>query len=67
MNLSKVVRIASLCFALSITALSAFAAPPEPCSCSYCPTVSPTTRCSTGTGTQTCGSWLAVTLCGPVG
>lgn len=65
MSLSKLVRAAGLCLALSITALSglAIAAPPEPCSCQYCPTVSPTTKCSTGTGTQSCGSWLAVTLC----
>jgi hypothetical protein len=69
-NLSKLVRVVGLCLALTVTALSAFAtelAPPQPCSCSYCPTVSSTTRCSTGTGNTTCGSWLAVTLCGPVG
>lgn len=65
MKLSKMVRVVGLCLALSVTALSAsFAnAPLQDCSCTYCPTVSPTTRCSTNPGTTTCGSWLAVTLC----
>jgi hypothetical protein len=62
----KMVRVVGLCLALSISALSTFAtasAPLQDCSCSYCPTVSPTTKCRGDNGAQTCGSWLAVTLC----
>lgn len=61
----KMVRVAGLCLALSISALATFAnaAGPERCSCSYCPTVNSTTKCIGDNGAQTCGSWLAVTLC----
>lgn len=65
MNLSKLVRNAGLCLALSITALSASAAPPapRPCSCEYCPTVPSNRSCTIDGTTTTCGYFLAVTLC----
>lgn len=65
MNLSKVARVAGLCLALSVTALTAFAGPPlQDCSCNYC-SHSPSTReCRNWDGTTlTCGYYLAVTLC----
>ncbi|HYG61225.1 MAG TPA: hypothetical protein VEL74_01480 [Thermoanaerobaculia bacterium] len=62
MNLKKFARIAALGLIVSATAMTSFAAGPKQCSCSYCPTVDPTTLCKDG-GVQTCGSWLAVTLC----
>jgi len=66
MNLPKLVRLAVLALILAITAaLPSFAE--RPCSCDFCSQVSPTTACNfTGTHT-TCGEFLAVTLCGPVG
>ena len=62
MKLSKLVRFVSLALIVAATALPASAA--RPCSCTYCPTVSADTPCSSpGSGVTTCGSWLAVTLC----
>jgi hypothetical protein len=63
MKLIKTARIAALALIVSATAMTSFAAPPADCSCSYCPTVAPTTRCKFDGGTTTCGAWLAVTLC----
>jgi hypothetical protein len=69
MNLSKLARIAGLCLALSITALTAFANPPvQDCSCGYCSRVASTRECINFDGTtMTCGYWLAISLCTPVG
>jgi hypothetical protein len=63
MNLTKLARTLALTLIVFTTALTAFAAPAKPCSCSYCPTVDPTTHCKFDGATTTCGSWLAVTLC----
>jgi hypothetical protein len=64
MNLTKIARTLALGLIVSTAALtSSFAAPPRPCSCSYCPTVDPTTNCKSDNGTTTCGAWLSVTLC----
>lgn len=65
MKLSNIVRIAGLCLALSISAVSTFAAPPapQPCSCEYCPTVPSNRACTNDGTTMTCGYFLAVTLC----
>ena len=65
MNLMKFARIAALGLIVSATAMTSFANGPKQCSCSYCPTVDPTTECrqSGGGGVTTCGYWLAVTLC----
>jgi hypothetical protein len=66
MKLLKLVRIAGLALILSITTLTAFADPPapQPCSCDYCSRTSPTRSCTFDGTTTTCGSFLAVTLCG---
>lgn len=62
MNLPKFARFAALSLILAATALPASAA--RRCSCDYCPTVAPETACvDPGSGTTTCGAWLAVTLC----
>ena len=62
MRLPKIARFAALSLVLAATALPASAA--ERCSCEYCPTVAPETRCTDpGRGATTCGFWLAVTLC----
>lgn len=63
MNLTKLARIVALSLIVSAIAMTSFAQAPRPCSCSYCPTVDPTTRCRSDQGTTTCGEWLAVTLC----
>lgn len=63
MNLTKIARTLALGLIISTAALTSFAEPVRPCSCSYCPTVDSTTRCKSDSGTTTCGSWLAVTLC----
>jgi len=65
MKLLKHVRIAGLALILSITALTAFAAPPapEPCSCEYCSRTGLNRSCTFDGTTTTCGSFLAVTLC----
>jgi hypothetical protein len=62
MKLPKIARFAALSLVIAATALPASAA--RRCSCDYCPTVSAETPCSDpGSGTTTCGAWLAVTLC----
>jgi hypothetical protein len=69
-NLPKLARIVGLCLMLSITALTAFADPPapQPCSCEYCSRTGSTRSCINFDGTTTtCGFFLAVTTCGPVG
>ncbi len=63
MSLTKIARTLALALIVFTTALTSFAAPVRPCSCSYCPTVDPTTRCKSDSGTTTCGAWLSVTLC----
>lgn len=62
MTLTKLARTAALSLIVFATAVASFAEAPRPCSCSYCQTVDPTTRCKFN-GTTTCGEWLAVTLC----
>ncbi|HEX6863361.1 MAG TPA: hypothetical protein VF414_11125 [Thermoanaerobaculia bacterium] len=63
MNLSKLTRIAGLALIVALSALPMVSAnPPQPCSCDYCQTVAPTTRCLFN-GSTTCGAWLSVTLC----
>jgi hypothetical protein len=62
MKLSKFARIAALSLVVLATAMTSFAAGPKQCSCTYCPTVDPSTPCRDN-GITTCGSWLAVTLC----
>lgn len=64
MRLSKLVRFVGLSLIVAATTLPASAA--RRCSCDYCQTVDPTTACS-DQGTTTCGAWLSVTLCPPVG
>ena len=66
MKLPKLARIAGLSLILAITSLTAFAAP-KPCGCSYCSRVSPNQSCTFNGTTTTCGGFLAVTLCQPVG
>jgi len=65
MNVSKLVRIAGLTLILAITALPSFAE--RQCGCAYCSSVAPTTACNFQGTHTTCGDFLAVTLCGPVG
>jgi hypothetical protein len=65
MNVSKLVRIAGLSLILAITAMPSFAE--RQCGCNYCSSVSPTTACNFSGTHTTCGDFLAVTLCGPVG
>jgi hypothetical protein len=69
MNLSKFARIVGLCLALSVTALTAFANPPlQDCSCNYCSRTPNSRECRNFDGsTTTCGYYLAVTLCTPLG
>lgn len=63
MKLSKLARIVGLSLVVAASALPMVsAAPPEPCSCNYCQSVAPTTRCQFN-GSTTCGAWLSVTLC----
>jgi hypothetical protein len=65
MNVSKLVRIVGLSLVLAATALPSFAE--RQCGCTYCSSVSPTTACNFSGTHTTCGDFLAVTLCGPVG
>ncbi|HEX6900629.1 MAG TPA: hypothetical protein VF789_12970 [Thermoanaerobaculia bacterium] len=66
MKLPKFARFAALSLILAATALPASAA--RRCSCDYCQTVPSETPCvDPGSGATTCGTWLAVTLCPPVG
>jgi hypothetical protein len=65
MNFSKLVRIAGLSLILAVTALPLFAE--RPCSCSFCSQASSTTACNFNGTHTTCGDFLAVTLCQPVG
>jgi hypothetical protein len=65
MNLTKLARIVGLSLIVAVTALPAFAE--RPCGCNYCSQVSPTTACNFSGTHTTCGDFLAVTLCGPVG
>ena len=70
LKLYKLVRLAALSLILSITALAAFADPPAPppCSCEYCSHTGAMRSCINFDGTtMTCGYFLAVTTCGPVG
>jgi len=68
MKLPKLARILGLSLILSIASLTAFAAPPlKPCGCSYCSHTSTQTSCTFDGTTTTCGDFLAVTLCQPVG
>jgi hypothetical protein len=65
MNFSKLVRLAGLSLILALTTLPLFAE--RPCSCSFCSQASSTTACNFNGTHTTCGSFLAVTLCQPVG
>jgi hypothetical protein len=65
MNVSKLVRIAGLSLILAITALPSFAE--RQCGCSFCTQAGPTTACNFQGTHTTCGDFLAVTLCAPVG
>jgi len=70
MKLSKIVRSAALCLALSVTALTATSADPKPiqCGCESCSRVPNTRECTNFDGsTITCGYFLAVTFCLPNG
>lgn len=70
MNLSKLVRIVGLSLTLSITGLTAFAAPPkqQPCGCESCSHAPSNRACTNFDGTTTtCGYFLAVTFCLPNG
>ena len=69
MNLTKLARVVGLCLALSISALAAFAGPPlQDCSCNYCSHSPSSRQCVNFDGTTlTCGYYLAVTFCTPVG
>jgi len=62
MTLTRFVKTAALSLIVSAAAVTSYAQAPRPCSCTYCSTVAPTTRCKFN-GTTTCGEWLAVTLC----
>jgi hypothetical protein len=64
MNLPKFARFVGLALIVAVSALPASAA--RRCSCDYCQTVAPTTPCNFD-GQTTCGEFLAVTLCQPVG
>ena len=64
MNLPKFARFVGLSLIVAATTLPASAA--RRCSCDYCQTVAPTTPCNFN-GQTTCGEWLSVTLCPPVG
>lgn len=64
MSLSKIARIVGLSLVVAVAALPVFAE--RPCGCNYCMSVDPTTSCNFG-GPTTCGDFLAVTLCPPVG
>lgn len=66
MKLPKLARIAGLSLILAITSLTAFAGS-RPCSCSYCSSVSLQQKCTFNGTATTCGDFLAVTLCQPVG
>jgi hypothetical protein len=65
MNLSKLARIAGLSLILAVTSLPLFAE--RPCGCSFCSQVSSSTACNFQGIHTTCGEFLAVTLCQPVG
>jgi hypothetical protein len=68
MKLPKLARTAGLSLILTVISLTAFAASPvKPCSCSYCSQVSSQKSCTLDGTTTTCGYFLAVTLCQPVG
>ena len=64
MKLPKIARFLGLSLIVAAAALPASAA--RRCSCDYCQTVDPTTACSFN-GQTTCGAFLSVTLCQPVG
>lgn len=64
MNLPKFARIVGLSLIVAATTLPASAA--RRCSCDYCQTVPSTTPCNFN-GPTTCGAFLSVTLCPPVG
>jgi hypothetical protein len=66
MKLPKLARILGLSLILALPSLTASAAS-RPCSCSYCSTVSLQKSCTFNGTTTTCGDFLAVTLCQPVG
>jgi hypothetical protein len=67
-KLSKLARIVGLSLTLSITALAAFAQPSvQACSCDYCSHAPSNRKCTQDGTTTTCGYFLAVTLCQPVG
>jgi hypothetical protein len=69
MKLPKLARAAGLSLILSVASLTAFAAKPapKPCGCSYCSHTSTQTSCTFDGTATTCGDFLAVTLCQPVG
>jgi hypothetical protein len=69
LNLTKLARIVGLSLLLSVTALAAFAGPPapQPCACDYCSHAPSNRSCTLDGTTTTCGYFLAVTLCTPVG
>lgn len=64
MNLPKFARIVGLSLIVAAATLPASAA--RRCGCDYCQTVAPTTPCNFN-GQTTCGTFLSVTLCPPVG
>lgn len=65
MKISKLVRFAGLSLILAVTALPLFAE--RPCGCAFCSQSSPATTCNFNGTHTTCGDFLAVTLCQPVG
>jgi len=65
MKVSKLIRFAALSLIVAATALPASAA--RRCTCDFCQTVDPTTACNFDGTNTTCGAFLSVTLCGPVG
>jgi hypothetical protein len=68
LNLPKLARISALCLIVFMTALTAFAQPaPQPCSCSFCSHTGTNRSCTLDGATTTCGYFLAVTTCAPLG
>jgi len=65
MRLSKLLRIAGLSLILTVASLPLFAE--RPCGCDFCSQSAPSTACNFQGTHTTCGQFLSVTLCGPVG
>ena len=66
MNLSKLARLTGLSLILAVTAFPPLFAE-RTCGCSYCSQVGPGAPCNFNGTHTTCGDFLAVTLCQPVG